>query len=523
VSALAVIVTVAMAAPVLRAPSERVFGMEIVGRHYDPFTVMEQFGRPVALGIYSQPVTDLSGALLARASGPVAAYNWLVLLTFPLSAATAYLLARHVAISPAAAGVAAFAFAFSPFHLAHAAYHPHIAQTQWVPLYFLALWRCLDRSSPAAIGLLALSIVGVTLSNFYGGLIAAVISPAAVAAYWFFKSPREPRSIGRLAITAGTLGVVAAVGAAYVWSAAHAVVLDRAAFAFPRDDLFRYSATWWSYLVPPVAHPLLGGLARRTWNDAGMSPGMLEQQVSLGWGLIALGLVAMFAWRFADRQQRALAAVPILVAVAVVAFTCSLSPEGALGSFRFSRPSALLYGVVPMFRAYARFGVVVQLMAALLAGIGAERLWSSGRLSVRIAYLALLAVASAEYMVSPGALSRDVLPTMAHRWVARQPDRIHVLDCAPLTIESMSIQWLTAYRVTLNSGPVGNCTESNLADKLSVAGYTHLLVRLDTPEGRWFSTRNTPEGLQVAARFDDSEVFAVTAQIRTVHAAQEIP
>ena len=84
----------------------------------------------------------------------MAAYNWLVLLSFPLSAAAAYLLARHLLLSPAGATVAALAYAFSPFHLAHAAYHPHIAQTQWMPLYLLALWRCLDHASPAAVGFL---------------------------------------------------------------------------------------------------------------------------------------------------------------------------------------------------------------------------------------------------------------------------------------------------------------------------------------------------------------------------------
>ena len=36
-----------IAAPVLRAPSERIFGAEIVGRHHDPFTVMQQFARPI--------------------------------------------------------------------------------------------------------------------------------------------------------------------------------------------------------------------------------------------------------------------------------------------------------------------------------------------------------------------------------------------------------------------------------------------------------------------------------------------
>src|SRR4051794_13663263 len=201
-----------IAAPVLRAPSERVFGMEIVGRHHDPFTTMEQFARPITVGAYSQPVTDIAGAMFARISGAVAAYNWLVLLSFPLAAAAAYLLARHLALSPAGATVAAMAFAFSPFHVAHAAYHPHIAQTQWVALYLLALWRCLDDPSPAAVGFLGAATVAVTLSNFYGGFIAAVITPVAVAAYWVVTRRSNARSMRRLGITVGCLGLFAACG-----------------------------------------------------------------------------------------------------------------------------------------------------------------------------------------------------------------------------------------------------------------------------------------------------------------------
>ena len=184
VTGLATLIALAIAAPVLHAPSERIFGMEIVGRHHDPFTVMAQFSRPITLGVYSQPVTDIAGALLARISGAVAAYNWLVLLTFPLSAAATYLLARHLKLSRTGATFAAMAYAFSPFHLAQAAYHPHIAQTQWIPLYLLALWRCVDNATPAAVGVLGAAAVAVTLSNFYAGLITAVITPVAVAAYW---------------------------------------------------------------------------------------------------------------------------------------------------------------------------------------------------------------------------------------------------------------------------------------------------------------------------------------------------
>ncbi|MGI9076907.1 MAG: hypothetical protein ACR2G6_06185 [Gemmatimonadaceae bacterium] len=209
VSAVAILLTVAMAAPVLRAPSDRVFGKEIVGRHHDPFTVMQQFGRPISLSIYSQPLTDLGGALIARLSGATAAYNWLVLLSFPLAAIAAYLLARHLELSHAGATVAAFAYAFSPFHVAQAAYHPHVAQTQWIPLYLLALWRCLDHASNARAAWLAAATLAVVLSNFYGGLIAAVITPVAFGAYYLSVRRTHPHPTRSLVITAGSLFALA--------------------------------------------------------------------------------------------------------------------------------------------------------------------------------------------------------------------------------------------------------------------------------------------------------------------------
>jgi hypothetical protein len=523
VSVLATIVTAAIAAPVLRAPSERLFGMEIVGRHHDPFTVMEQFEQPITVGVYLQPVTDITGALFARLSGAVAAYNWLVLLSFPLSAAAAYLLARHLMLSPAAAAFAAMAYAFSPFHLAHAAYHPHIAQTQWVALYVLALWRCLDTGSPASIGFLGAATVAVTLSNFYAGMIVAVITPVAVAAYWLVPvGGSRSRSIRGLAVTAVSLTVIAASGMAYAWYAAGAMVANRTAFAFPRVNLFIYSAKWWSYLIPPVGHPLLGAVGQRVWNTVGVHEGLLEQQVSLGWGIIALGLIACFGWfsrqklpslsgSLSQPRPSSLDRIPVLTIVAVAAVVCSLSPERMIGTFTFVRPSALLYTIVPMFRSYARFGVVVQLMAAMLAGIGVDCLRRAGNRYARGVCFALVALVAAEYAVVPSAMSRDVLPTAAHRWIMRQPGRTKALDCTPLDLGTESVQWLTSYRVTLLPTPGSSvrCTDANW---LAANGYTHLLLRTDATagaSGQVSADRPPPEGLRLAARFDDGRVFAV--------------
>jgi len=508
-SAIALLVTVMIAAPVLRAPSERIFGADIVGRHHDPFTVMQQFERPMSLGIYSQPITDFTGAAIARVAGAVAAYNWLVLLSFPLSAAAAYLLARHLALPPLGALLAALLFAFSPFHVAHAAYHPHIAQTQWLPLYLLALWRCMDEADVFAVAFLAAAAVAVALSNFYGGLIAAVITPIAIGVYWFARARFASGAPRRLGITVGTLACLGTAGFAFVWWAAPAVVADRAALAFSRDDLFRYSAKWWGYLVPPVGHPILGGLARRIWTGSNVNEGLLEQQVSLGWSVIALGLVAIQGWLVRDRRSTAVTAVPILAAVAAVALVCSLSPERSILGVTVLRPSALLYAVVPMFRSYARFGVIVQLMAALLAGVGVSRLLAIKTSAARAICGGLAMLAIVEYALWPPALSRDVLPTAAHRWVLRQNPSARVLDCEPLTAESLSVPWLTNGRIELLGGTFEDCVEPDVAAKLSAAGFTHLLVR-DRWERRWLNGHGPAEGLHVQARFADADILAVT-------------
>jgi hypothetical protein len=165
-----------------------------------------------------------------------------------------------------------------------------------------------------------------------------------------------------------------------------------------------------------------------------------------------------------------------------------------------------------MFRSYARFGVVVQLMAALLAGIGVDCLRRAGTRRARIVCLALVALGAFEYAVVPAAQWRDVLPTAAHRWVARQPGPVRALDCVPLDPETASVQWLTGHRVTLLGGWTSDCLEPNLPGKLAAAGYTHLLVRRDPADGHGLVSRREGDGLRVAADFDDSRVFAVTAR-----------
>lgn len=501
VTALALLVTMAIAAPVIEAPSRRIFGAALVGHHHDPFTFMQQIAGRLARGVYLQPATDVPAAVIARATGAVAAYNWIVLLTFPLSAATAFLLARHLGIASAWSAAAAMLFAFSPFHLAHAAYHPHIAQTQWIPLYLLVLWRAVDAPARGSVIALVLVTAGAVMSNFYGGLILMVITPAALAAYWLWRAQDRPNATSRVAITAGVLALMAATGAAYAVYAIGGSSAPYASYGTAPEDLVRYGTRWWSYAMPPAAHPLAGASVQQQWRDAGVDVGLLEQQVSLGWGLMALAVVAIAARLPAPSK----AAVRVLVAIGGVAFVFSLA----------SGPAALLRELLPMFRAYARFGVVVQLMVALLAAIGAEHLWSLRSRGARIACVALIALGIAEYAVWPPSMSRAVLPTRAHQWAADQTGCVRVLDCAPAGGDAASIQWLTHYRVSGSGGAFPSCTGPGLADRLAAAGFTHVIVRRDTAEARGIAARSR-EGFPPAAYFADSNVYAVAARAAAI-------
>ncbi|MGH9314247.1 MAG: hypothetical protein ACRD1S_13750 [Vicinamibacterales bacterium] len=492
----ATLLTIGIAAPVLVAPGRRLFGAEIVGRHADPFVVIAQLDRPSAPGVYTQPLFDYPGAVLARVVGPVAACNLLVLSSFPLAALFAYLLARDLTRSNAAAVFAGMTYAFLPVHLAHAAYHPHVAQTQWLPLYLFALWRLQTRPGVRPGLMLFGAGALVALSSFYLAFVAALLTPVAVGgrALAFREEGRGRwRPVAAAAAVVITLGLC---GIAYSRWAAAPLWSDPEAFGFPRQDLFRYSASPWALVVPGVDHPLLGSWARRFWVGRGAGPGLLEQQIGVGLGLLALAAVALVSWLRGQDRHAQPGSVVMLAALALAAFLCSLPPPF---------PSGALHAIAPMFRAYARFGVGVGLATAILAGIGFAHLLDRRR-SVAFAALGLVAF---ELAPSPWR-SRDVLPTPAHRWIASQPPLVHLLD---MTVTRAGLdpafQRLLGHEVSFRSPAVTDLDEPNIAGKLATFGYTHVLASAPGERASAFRSRR---GLNAIRRFGDIDVLRVAAE-----------
>ena len=518
--------TLAMAWPVVLAPSTRIFGTEIDGRHHDSYTVMWQFENTAPPLPYRQPLVDEVGRALAPAMGAVAAFNAIVLISFPLSVLTAFALARYLGVPSGGAAIAALAFAFAPPHLAHAAYHPHIAQTQWLPLYFLALWASVDRFSVGRAALLLLAGAALALSNLYSAYIAAVLTPIAIATAFIpahvdhpIPNPQRPaRDRGRVRNAALTMAVLLATAASLVIAVRAmmpALFSPASGFAFPRADVARYGAQWIAYLLPPVDHPLWGASAARVWADRGMTGALVEQQVSVSWALIALAAVALAYWWRARRtdggeDRQALGAVPMLAAVAAAAILCSLAPAPAASGLSQLLPASWLHGVAPMFRAYARFAFVAHLMVALLAGIGAMCLWraagaSPERARARRSTAALLLVAAAvEYAPIP-ARAHDVLPTSAHRWLAERAAPGRVLDCVPGSLAATHDAWLMGRDITPLPAALPSCFEQQAAGRAATLGYRYAIVR------RTADATAAPPGFILVRDFPSAAVYDIVA------------
>jgi hypothetical protein len=500
---LTTILTLIAAWPVVRSPAEMVFGREIVGRHHDAYTVMLQIGGTGTSGTYAQPVTDRLGWLFARAMNPVSAYNLLVLLSFPLTAAITYVLARRLIDSHIAALIAALAFTFAPVRLAHAAYHPHIVQTQWLVLYLLSLSLLVDAPSWFRAAAVTVTFAAMVLSNYYAGLIGAVVTPIALMAYWASLSPGV-RAFRSLAIAMATMIGIAAAGGVAVAVTRPDVFTQRSVFAFDISDVPRFSARWWAYLTPPVDHPFLGAWATNVFSRNGETISLVEQQVFLSYALVALAAFAAVTaarqWR-SDPRWRPILSILAIGAGAAIVSVGPISGSCAGGSWA---PACLIYSVAPMFRSYARFAIVVQLAVAVAAGAGAAILAQRSRAGLMLA-MGLLTIAAIDYVPLPWR-AHDVLPTAGHRWLARQPHADRIFDCTQGDAAQTAVPSLMNRSVSFLSSSIPTCADPHIGVKLATLRYTHMVVRLGPRDSQ---PVEPAECLSLAARFPDSVVYSV--------------
>ncbi len=411
--------------------------------HVSPFfdpAIYYPFGFSLIRQMDLSPATALLFSPLTWAIGEVASYNVLILLSFFLTAAGTYFLAKELWGTRPGALLAGIVTAFCAYRFTHAGGHLSIVSTQWIPFFFLFLERTIKRQR-IVDGVLAGVFFGLaSLVTWYYAFMTPIAAIFYVAVRVEWLGDRE--TLKRLVVS-GATAVVTALVLVIPFVIPYAKATSTGAMTGREwEEKQAFSASVADYFIPSVSHPVWGQWMLTHWRKGANGQWLSEWELYIGCVAVLLALAAILL----SRRDRRLVA---LLALAGGSFLLSLGP-----SLYFTHPAAggaanlaplssipmpvALLGRMPPFtflRAWSRMGFFLQLAIALLAagGLGEilkriETRFGARSLRLQWAITAVaIALASAETLAAPLGMA-IVQPRPVENWIAAQPGDFSVME-----------------------------------------------------------------------------------------------
>ena len=406
---------------------------------------------PFGIDLAQQPVSwivkyTLAGFLLFVS--PVFCFNMLSIVSFILTGVFSYALVYFLTQDKRTSLISAFIFTFSPYHLNKVMEFGFFSFGNWFVLFILMLLMLREKVTSRNIFFGALAL-GLTIGfNPYYGFFAAIFTCGLFifSSLFRWKDMSEVKNKWR-----GIFRFLPSVMAVFLGAAlinapifmlvlkntfsSHAPTKQAAAMGFVRsfDYLVSQSARPLSYLLPASTHPVFGDFTKRMFGSIFYGRGSIEQTLYLGWVPLVLSYFAFRQWRYkrlhrdkfpeyALSQENFM--IGFFIFSAWLAFVFSMPPSLDLGIFKIYFPSYYFYKILPMFRAYARFGLIVMMCVSVLAGYGLKYIFERLRTNnKRIACAAFVAIAVMfEFINIPPSRVTDLghIP-LVYRWLSRQP------------------------------------------------------------------------------------------------------
>jgi hypothetical protein len=388
-------------------------------------------------------------------------FNVARLLTFLLSALSAYWLARELGAGEGPALLGGALFAFSPIRTDQLA-HLSTLGTQWLPLVLLFTIRFsrLGRTRDALLA--ALFFFLSFLACGYHGIIAAAVLPPMLVVLFWGRWRRLP---------AGALAVALAGVLLLPVYVMHHRALAPERYERGVAETILYSAPVESFLATSPWNRLYGEAtdAFRTVGPNNLFPGLVVP------GLVVAGALA--AWRRREKPGREGVALAVL---ALGAAAVALGPRiRAFGHDLGPGPWGLLRDAFPVFqmiRVTSRAGALVALPLVMLAAMALTRLRPR-----RWAFATVAVLGLAETLIVPipmpewsKIIDTRKEPPAVSRWLAALPGRdaivhlpmldVHGLETRPAFHESVYMVYSTLHWKPLVNGYAG----------IEPRGYVHI-------------------------------------------------
>jgi hypothetical protein len=354
------------------------------------------FGLDVGISEKIFPLGILLKKILTYASNEIMAHNLEIFATFVLCGLFTYLLVMYLTQNKFSALFSSLIYTFCPYHFARVWQHLTLAHIEWFPLLLLGLFK-LRGLGKIRISALVIVVLGIIFSfDLYLGYFSIFI----FTTFFLFNLVLRQKNkkivlinlilngfIAFFLVLAVLLPVILQVLAAPsssvgAWSAR----------ARPFEDLFMQSARPLSYILPSAFHPIMGKLTEQFVGADFYGRSYTEHTLYLGWIALIFAFIALknrIRQKSSSSKERCY--LNFFIFLALAAWLISQPPWWNIFSLKIYMPSFFMYKLLPMFRAYCRFGIVVMLAVAVLAGFGLKFVLDRLRsLSAKVAITVLL-------------------------------------------------------------------------------------------------------------------------------------
>lgn len=499
--------------------------------------------------VVSQPLSEGPLLLATRLWNEIAALNGLAIVSLPLTATATFFFLQRMLRSNWAAFLGGLAFGFCPAAVMQVVGgHGEYAMNLFVPLFLLALFRHRARRTLASAALVACAFAAITLYSLYIGYFAAFLGLFFAAFDYLAASRIERSSVMRGYASSAALAAMFIIP--FQLQALRQLLVTsteanvKAGYIRSFTDLYAFSARFWEYLLPSPDHPVLGRFVGDLVRANLHGSNVFEQTLYLGatpLALVATGIAFLLRRRF-DEDLRTL--FLFFSAGAVWMFYLSMPPR--IGD-TVPTISYFAYDVAPMFRVYARAGILAALMVACAAAVMMAQI-SRRMAPKRFALLAsaLCATLAFEFWSVPPFLAMPIEKAPAvYEWLASQPAGTVVAEYPMARFDEAAFYtfsfWQRVHRKQLVNGAspdnepawdfylkVRDLEDRRTPGLLKSAGVTYVIVHttmyaegpIPAPLKRYYDARAgaltfgdppplTPIGLSLHARFGDDLVYRV--------------
>lgn len=449
---------------------------------------------------FSQPLSEGLVILIARISNEIVAMNAFILLSFPLTALGTYILLQRQKLHWTAALFGGMVFGFCPAAVMQSVGgHAAFAFNAFIPLFLLALFHNRAHRTLRSAAYVAAAYAGITFTSIYFGYFGLFVALCFMVFDVLTRDVHDVRRITTSYLYCSMFAVLAIVPVEFM-AILEQMTTSREAMAKAGrvrefGELAVFASKPWNYLTPSIDHPVLGAYFEGFVRSNLHGSNVFESTLYIG--VVPLGLLVTGVVLAARRKLDALHRQHFLFFAfgAMWMYFLSLPPTVAGG---VPTVSFFAYEIAPMFRVYARFGILVNFFVACAGAFVLAHLYQRMKpMKYYVLFGLLMSMLAFEYWSVPPGHAQDVdRPAEVYRWLAKQPGDIIVAEYPMVRFDEAAFYsypfWQRVHGKRLVNGAspdntkawmlferIGDLGNPEALELLKGAGVTYVIVHKD--------------------------------------------